>query len=255
MITAGIDVGLEYTKAVIMKDGQVAGKACGLSGGAGRPAAVKAIYDQALKAAGVGAGDVTKVIATGKGKFDVDFAADQLSETLTAAKAARLANPDVTTAIDIGADEIVVVTLDGDKITEFVINQKCGAGLGLMLGGIAERFDMSIEDVGAQAGPGSVKVDDGCIVCMELDALSLANRGTDLKEIVKALNVACAWRANSTLNDIYKPSKNCVVLMGGMVKNGAFVKALEEVSGITFVKHADPEYAGASGAAALAAAS
>ena len=253
MITAGIDVGLEYTKAVIMKDGKVVGKACGLSGGAGRPAAVQALYDQALKAAGVGAGDVEKVIATGKGKFDVAFAADQLSETLTAAKAARLANPDVTTAIDIGADETVVVTLDGDKIKEFVINQKCGAGLGLFLSAMADRFDMSIDELAGLNGPSSVAVDDGCVVCGELDAISLASRGVDLKEIGKALNVACAWRVNSTLNDIYKPDKGCVVLMGGMVKNGAFVKALEEISGVKFVKYADPEYAGAIGAAALAA--
>ena len=253
MITAGIDVGLENMKAVIMKDGQVVGKACGPSGGAGRPATAQAIYDQALKAAGVAASDVAKVIATGKGKFDVAFAADQLTESLTTAKAAKLANAGVTTAIDIGADEIVVVTMDGDKIKEFVINQKCGAGIGLMLGSIADRFEMSIDGVAALAGPSSVKVDDGCVVCMELDALGLANRGTDLKEIVKALNVASAWRANATLNDIFHTAHNCVVLMGGMAKNGAFVKALEEISGIKFVKHADPEFAGAIGAAALAA--
>ena len=255
MITAGIDVGLENTKAVILKDGKVAGKACGASGGAGRPAAIQAIYDKALKEAGVSASNVAKVIATGKGKFDVAFAADQLTEALTASKAARLMNPDVTTAVDIGADEIVVATLDGETIKEFVINQKCGAGLGLLLEKMADRFDMTIADVAALNGPSSVVVNEGCIVCMELDALSLSNQGKDLKEIVKALNVACAWRANATINDIYKPNNKCVVLMGGMVKNSAFVKALEEISGIKFVQHADPEFAGAIGAAAIAAAS
>jgi len=252
MITAGIDVGLQYTKAVIMKDGQVAGKACGRSGGVGRPAAVQAIYDEALKAAGVAAGDVAKVIATGKGKFDVDFAADQLVEALTAVKAARLTNPDATMAVDIGADEVVVASLDGDKVKDFTINQKCGAGIGLMLGGIAKRFEMSLDELASLNGPSSVTVDEGCAVFMESEALSLANRGTDLKEIVRALNVAGAWRASATINDIYHQNRSCVVLMGGLAKNGAFVKALEEISGITFHKHEDPEYAGAIGAAALA---
>ena len=254
MITAGIDVGLENIKAVVMKDGKVAGKACGLSGGAGRAAAAQAVYDKALEAAGVKAADVEKVIATGKGKFDVPFAADQISETVTAAKAAKIMEPKATTVVDIGADEILVATLgDEAKINEFVINQKCVAGLGLFLEGMADRFDMSIEEVGKLEGPGSVTVNDGCVVFAELDALSLLNRGTDAKEIAKALVEACAWRANTTINDIYQQKRDCVVLMGGMVLNGAFLKALERISGLKFVVPDDPSYGGAIGAAALAA--
>ena len=254
MITAGIDVGLKITKAVVLKDGKVIGKASGISGGAGRPAAVQAVYDKALADAGVKAGDVEKVIATGKGKFDVHFAADRLSETVTAAKAARALVPGVTSVVDIGADEIVVAVLaDENKITEFVINEKCTAGLGLFLDGIADRFDMSIEEIGKLEGPGSVAVNDGCVVFAELDALSLLNRGTDAKEIVKALNEAIAWRANSTLNDIYKPNYKTTALFGGMTKNGAFIKSLKRISGIEFVIPEDAEYAGAYGAAALAA--
>jgi predicted CoA-substrate-specific enzyme activase len=253
MITAGIDVGLEYIKAVILKDGKVAGKACGLSGGVGRPAAVKAVYEQALGAAGVKASDVEKVFATGKGKFDVDFADDKLTEAVTAAKMAKLTAEKATTVIDIGADETVVATIDGDKISEFVINQKCAAGLGLLLEGIADRFDMSIEELSALSGPLTVTVNDGCIVMAELDVLSLVNRGTDPKEACKAAIEACAWRANTTINDIYKPALDSVVLMGGLVKNAAFLAALKKVSGIDFVIPADPENGGAIGAAALAA--
>ena len=254
MITAGIDVGLKDVKAVVLKDGKVAGKASGASGGAGRPAAVQAVYDKALAEAGVKAGDVAKVVATGKGKFDAGFAADQLSETVAAAKAARMFVPEATTVVDIGADEILVAVLGAEnKITEFVINQKCTAGLGLFLDGIADRFDMSIEEIGKLEGPGSVTVNDGCVVFAELDALSLLNRGTDAKEIVKALNEAIAWRANSTLNDIYKPDNKHVVLFGGMTRNDAFIKALRRISGVDFVIPEEAVYAGAIGAALLAA--
>jgi len=255
MITAGIDVGLEYVKAVVMKDGKVAGKAIGVSGGAGRPAAVQAVYDKALDAAGVKSDDVEKVVATGKGKFDVSFADDKVAEIITAAKAAKLVAANATTVVDAGADEIVVATLDGDKIKEFVINQKCAAGLGLMLEWMAERLEMSIEELSALDGPLNVTVNDGCIVFAELDALSLLNRGADVKEVAKALIEACAWRASTTINDIYKPDNACVVIMGGLVRNGAFLNALERISGIKFVIADDPEYGGAIGAAALAAAS
>jgi len=253
MITAGIDIGLKYIKAVVMKDGEVAGKACGLSGGAGRSAAAQAVYDKALADAGLKASDVEKVFSTGKGKFDAAFSADQLSETVVAAKAARIFAPDATTVVDIGADEIVVATLDGEKVKEFVINQKCVAGLGLFLEDMAERFEMSIEELSALEGPGSVTVNDGCVVFAELDALSLRNKGTDAKEIAKALVEACAWKANSTLYDIYRPDTSCTVLFGGMTQNGAFVKALEKISGIKFVIPEEAVFAGAIGAAALAA--
>ena len=70
---------------------------------------------------------------------------------------------------------------------------------------------------------------------------------------VKALNEACAWRANNTLNDIYKPNKGSVVKFGGLTQSGAFIKSLERISGIKFVIPEEAVYAGAIGAAALAA--
>ncbi len=253
MITAGIDVGLEYTKAVVMKDSKVIGKACGFSGGAGRPAAVQAIYDQALAEAGIKASDVEKVLSTGKGKFDVVFADDRLTEVITSVRAAGITASNVTMVIDAGADEILVATLEGERIKEFVTNQKCGAGLGLFLEGMADRFEMTIEELGTLEGPPAVMINDGCIVFAELDALSLVNRGTDPGEVCKAVIEVCALRANTTINDIYKPDKQCVVLMGGLAKNGAFLHALERISGIKFVIPEDPVYAAAMGAASLAA--
>ena len=252
MITAGIDAGLEYTKAVVMKDGIIAGKAIGPSGGAGRAAAIQEVYDEALAAAGVKAGDVFRVFATGKGKFDAAFADDRLAEVITASKAAKLAFPDATTVVDAGADEIVAATLNGEKVAEFVINQKCAAGLGLFLEGMADRLDMTIEELSALEGEPEAAVNEGCVVFAELDALSLLNRGTDAKEVAKALIEACAWRASMTLGDIYKPDNSCVALMGGLARNSAFLKALERISGIEFSVCDDPEYGGAIGAAALA---
>jgi len=252
MITAGIDVGIEFTKAVIMKDGAVIGKAQELSGGAKRPDTVDEVYKAALKNANVSADDVQKIISTGKGKFDVPFANDNLAEVLTAAKAAKLITPEATTVISVGADEIVVATLDDNKIDEFVINQKCAAGLGLFLEWIADRLDMSLDELSALEGPPSTQVNDGCIVFAELDALSLLNRGEDPKEVAKAVIEACAWRTSTTINDIYKARNSCIVMIGGLARNGAFIKALERISGLNFIIADHPEYCGAVGAAALA---
>jgi len=253
MITAGIDMGFLNIKAVILKDGEIVGKASGPSGGAGRPENAQVVYDKALADAGLAASDVEAVVSTGKGKFNVPFAGEQFGETVVAAKAAKLLVPEATTVADFGADEIVVATLDGDRITEFVINQKCAAGLGVFLEEMAHRFEMSVEELGALEGPSAIRVNEGCVVFSELDALSHLNRGADAREVMKALVEACAWRANSTLNDIYGQATDCVAMFGGMSQNGAFVKALERISGIRFVIPHEAVYAAAIGAAALAA--
>ena len=253
MITAGIDIGFMNTRAAILMDGKVIGKACGLSGGVGRPANAQAVYDKALIDADVKADDVKKVVSTGKGKFNQSFSSEQFAETITAAKAAKMLVPEATAVVDAGADEILVATLDGDRITEFVINQKCAAGLGVFLEDIAERFSISLAELSSLNGPGLVTVNDGCVVFAELDALSLINRGTDVREVMKALIEACAWRASSTLNDICKKVSDHVVMFGGLSQNTAFVKALERISGIDFIIPDNAIFAGAIGAAALAA--
>ena len=252
MITAGIDVGLKNIKAVILRDGEVIGKAIGMSGGLRRPAAVQEVYNKALENAGVTGGEVEKTVSTGKGKFDVPFAAEQLAEVVTAVKAAKFFVPAATTVVGVGADETIAATIEGEKIKEFVINQKCAAGLGVFLENMAERFNMSVEELSLLDGSSEVTVNDGCVVFAELDALGLLNRGVCPKEISKALIQACAWRVNTTINDIYKPSNECVVMVGGMTRNKAFIKALEKISGISFLVPEEAVYAGAIGAALLA---
>jgi predicted CoA-substrate-specific enzyme activase len=253
MITAGVDVGFKYTKAVIVNDGKIIGKAIGRSGGAGRAANAQTIFDKALADAAIKSSDVVKIISTGKGQYNVPFSAVQFSDMVTAVKAASVLVPEATTVVDIGANAIRVATISEGKVTEFVFNEKCTAGIGLLLESMANRFELSLDELAGLEGPGRVSVNDSCIVVAELDALSLVNHGSDVREVCKALNEACAWRANSTLNDIYRRAENCVVLCGGLAKNKAFVKSLERISGIKFIIPEEAEYACAFGAASLAA--
>ncbi|MDR1204472.1 MAG: acyl-CoA dehydratase activase [Peptococcaceae bacterium] len=255
MITAGIDVGLENIKAVILKDNKIVARGKGLSGGADRPGAIEAVWSQTLKEAGISASDVTKVVATGKGKFDVSFAAGKITEPVAASKAAALLCPKATTVVDAGADETLVVTLKDGGIQEMLINQKCSAGLGLFLESMAGRLGLSIEELGGLDVPYQAEVNDGCVVMAELDALSLLNHGTSPKEVAMAVVDAVAVRAYSVIVDIYRPAVECVLLCGGMAKNNAFVKALRKLSKLDYMIPDEAEYAGALGAAAYAAAS
>jgi benzoyl-CoA reductase subunit D len=105
--------------------------------------------------------------------------------------------------------------------------------------------------------PGSSHIDaavnDGCSVFAELDALGLLNRNTPREEVARAIIEAVAVRVNAILNDKIKPAKDATVLVGGVSKNTAVVNALKRRSGINFVIPEQAEYAGALGAALIAA--
>src|SRR4030042_6639529 len=148
MITAGIDVGIESLKAVILKDGKILARATGLSGGAKRAEAAEKVWKEALATAKLKSSDVKKVVATGQGKQDVAFAAEYITEPVADALAARFLYPEATCVIDAGADQVRVVHLKlKDGISEVVMNQKCAAGLGILLKSMARTLGMTLEDI------------------------------------------------------------------------------------------------------------
>jgi activator of 2-hydroxyglutaryl-CoA dehydratase len=71
--------------------------------------------------------------------------------------------------------------------------------------------------------------------------------------VAQAIIEAVAVRVNSILNDKIKPPKDTTVLVGGVAKNKAVINALKRRSGIDFLIPDQAEYAGALGAALIAA--
>jgi activator of 2-hydroxyglutaryl-CoA dehydratase len=156
--------------------------------------------------------------------------------------------------VDIGADQVRVVTLgEGEKITEVVMNQKCAAGLGILLRSMARTLGMTLDEMSKLSGDGVAVVNDACCVFAEMDAFSLLNRNVPREDIARDVIEAVAVRINSVLNDKIKPDNNNTVLIGGLSRNKAVVNALKKRSGISFIIPEQAEYAGALGAALLAA--
>jgi activator of 2-hydroxyglutaryl-CoA dehydratase len=102
-------------------------------------------------------------------------------------------------------------------------------------------------------GDNDIAVNDGCTVFAELDALSLLNRNYPRQDVARAITEAVAVRVNSVLNDKVKPAKDSTVLIGGVSRNKAVISALKKRSGVEFIIPEHPEYAGALGAALIAA--
>jgi predicted CoA-substrate-specific enzyme activase len=244
-------MGVENTRAVVMKDGQILGRARVSSGGADRPAQARAAYDEALRAAGVAAEDVEAITATGKGKFDIPFAGKTVTETTAAARAVRFLCPEAVSVMSAGADETLaaVLTGGGRPVAEYALNQKCSAGLGAFLKYLARRLGMTAEQLGAAEGPDAGAMNEGCVVFAETDALDMLNDGAAPEAVAASAVKAAAVRAATVFNDLTLPAGDCVALIGGLAKNRAFVHALENTLGLKFVIPGDAEYGGAVGAA------
>ncbi|MCL2126167.1 MAG: acyl-CoA dehydratase activase [Oscillospiraceae bacterium] len=250
MIIAGIDMGVQNTRAVIIKDNVVIGRGAAPTGGIDRPEMAMKAYEDALSAAGIAAGDVSKVYATGKGKFDVAFADAVLTETVAAARAARFYFPEATAVFSVGADETLAAALGRERlISEFVLNQKCSAGLGIFITYLARRLGMTMAQAAAVDVADACAVNDGCVVFAELDALSMMNSGEDADAIMAAAIKAVAVRAATVLCDLTAPVGDKVVLVGGFTQSPAFLKALSSCMGREFLVPDDAEFCGAVGAA------
>ncbi|MDR1571879.1 MAG: acyl-CoA dehydratase activase [Clostridiales Family XIII bacterium] len=255
MVTAGVDAGFESVKVVVLEDGKVLSRALGTSGGLERKKAVLAVWDEALKAAGIPASSVARTVATGQGKYDADFADGCVTEPIADGRAASFVFPEAESVVDIGADQARVVPLKGDGVLQTALSQKCSSGIGAFIRHMAGRLEIGLDGLGALAPDacGGKTVNDGCIVFAELDALELLNQNVPRKEVAGALINAMAVRLNSVIQDKVVPPRDGAVLFGGITKNAALVEALKARSGINFIVPEHAEYGCALGAALIAA--
>ena len=249
MLVAGIDAGIENTKAVIVRDGKIIGRAMVSTGGIDRPEQARRAYDEALSVAGVNVDEIEKVTATGKGKYDVSFASDIITEATAVSRAARYCFPEAAGVMSVGADETIAITLGSERlIDEYALNQKCTAGLGTFLKYLAMRLEKTEEQVGVCDGADAGMINEGCVVFSELDALSLLNSGASKEAIMASAIKAAAVRAATVYHDLTIPPTGSVVLVGGLAKNRAFVRALESNLALEFLNCENAEYCGALGA-------
>lgn len=152
MITAGVDVGAKFAKVVILKDGQVLARAKALVGFDVLKSA-NDVFEAALKDTGLSRSDIQRVVATGMGRNAVlqkpPINADEaVSEVVADAVGAYQVVPTVKTVIDVGAEEGRGIKVEGGKVRDFVINERCAAGAGTFVEAMARALEVKVEDMG-----------------------------------------------------------------------------------------------------------
>ena len=193
-----------------------------------------------------------KVVATGYGRISVDFADKQLTEISCHARGARELGGDNCTVIDVGGQDTKVICVRNGSVSDFLMNDKCSAGTGKFIEIMANRLGVDIEVLFELADQGKVlPISSMCTVFAESEIISYIGEGRERADIAAGIVDSVVGKVAVLCGkiDLTDP----VILTGGLAGNQSFAKALSKRLGHEVQTRSSGRYAGALGAALLAA--
>ncbi|MFH1137442.1 MAG: acyl-CoA dehydratase activase [Pseudomonadota bacterium] len=253
-IFAGCDVGSLTGEAVLFQNDQIIAHEIMRV----RPRPVQTATEAmhwALTKAGLEMEDVACCVSTGYGRDRIPFARWSVSEISCHGRGAHWVNPEIRTIIDIGGQDLKVIQVDKfGYMKDFVMNDKCAAGTGRFLEGMAKVMGLALEELGpiafeAKAPASIVKT---CTVLAQFDVLCLLTDGHSKADVAAGIARAMAERIAKMSKRI--GIRTLAAMTGGVAKNQAVVQSLQDVLKVTFtpLDQVDPQIIGALGAALFA---
>jgi predicted CoA-substrate-specific enzyme activase len=261
-VVVGCDFGSTTAKAVVLSpDRELLFSCYALS--KGNPIEDAQSLFRQVQAAGFAG--VRALALTGYGKDllrDVLGADVAVVETVAHATAALHFHPDADVICDVGGTDVKIMILRQGTVADFRLNSQCSSGNGAFLQGVAERYDIPLEQYAdrafdAQAMP---TLTMGCGVFLQSDIVNQQRKGWSAEEIMAALAAVLpvnVWVYAGQLQNLGAVGRK-FVLQGGTHRNMAVVKAQVDfirgkVPDADVVLHPYPGEAGAIGAALCAA--
>lgn len=254
-VTAGVDIGSNSTQSAIMCDNLLFGYANLRTGPDYRESAGAAMR-QALGKSAMTLKDIRYTVGTGWGSRNVSFAQKTVDEINCHARGARFMHgPAVKIIVDLGAQTCKAIRLyDWDRIRDFVMNDKCAAGMGRSIEVMADLLQVPIQEMGERSlavDKDPEPVSTTCYAFANTEAIGLFREGYKESEVLAAYLFAIAWRIHGTIGRV-QPEKE-LAFTGGLAKNTGIVKRLErEMKMTALTSEYDPQLAGAIGAALIA---
>jgi predicted CoA-substrate-specific enzyme activase len=249
----GIDIGAVSAKAVIVRGGASCAQAV-LDTGSSVVRIADAMVKQVLAAAGMSAGELDGIVATGYGRTAVGFADKKVTEITCHARGVCHLIPEVRTVIDIGGQDSKAMRIDGaGRVTDFVMNDKCAAGTGRFLEVMARALEVPLDDLGSLSltSLNPCPISSLCTVFAESEVVFLRGEGRAREDIAAGIHRAIASRVAAMLSQM--GPEEAVVLTGGVARNSGVVRALCDELQLAVRVPEHPQLTGALGAALIAA--
>lgn len=259
MLVAGIDLGSQHTKAVIMEDDVILGFASLQTGESAETEARMALLE-ALLNAGRKREDLKAAVATGTLAVPVTASVNiaalkQRSEAGCITKGAYFKYPQARTILYIGADSSMAILLSADgQVEESVKNERCAVSSGALLDIVARMLEIPIQEFGSLSlqATNPVTVSSRCVVFAEGEILSFihSNPPVPIPDILAGVNQCIADGLWGMVQKVGVPSE--LLLCGGVARNEGIVKMIEARIGKPALVPLQPQYVRALGAAVSA---
>lgn len=254
MAVAGIDVGSQSTKVVILEGDRILAAVTLKTGESGESEARQAM-EEALRQASLKLEDMKSVVSTGASRMSVHFARKQRSTVSCLARGAYFLYPQARTVLDAGADSSTAIRLSGDgTIEESVGNDKCAASVGVFLDTMSRMLRIPLAELGAESlkATNVETISSTCAIFAESEVVSLVHRvpPIPIANILAGIHESLVARLFGLAQRVgMKPE---VLMSGGVSKNTGIIRAMEAKLGKPVLVPEYPQIVGALGAALVA---
>ncbi len=218
-ITAGIDIGSTYTKAILMDHNQkILAKSIRNTGFLlGKVA--RTVFDECLELAGASEEECDYVITTGIGRHRADFKDLSVTDLTAGARGANYFFPGTRTVLDIGGQTMKASRVDENtKVKVFRMNDKCAAGTGAFLEKTARYMGFTTEEIGPLMNTSRepVPISGVCAVFAESEVINHLSIGTPPGDIMQGAIESLTTRSVQLMKRIKAQPE--YTLVGGILR-------------------------------------
>ncbi|MCM2356707.1 MAG: acyl-CoA dehydratase activase [Geobacteraceae bacterium] len=189
------------------------------------------------------------VVVTGYGRNTLNLHGARIVSEIRAHVAGALRQTGLRefTLLDLGGQDTKVALVREGRLADFVMNDKCAASSGRYLENMAAILEVSLDELSSHWRE-PVQLDSTCGIFGESELIGQILRGHPTDRLCAGVNQTLVKRVLPMLRRF--PSRHLVVT-GGVARNGALVRLLEQETGQPVVVPPHPQHNGAIGCATL----
>ncbi|MBI4421489.1 MAG: 2-hydroxyglutaryl-CoA dehydratase [Gemmatimonadetes bacterium] len=218
-LTAGIDIGSTYTKAVILdQEETIRGRAIRPTGFRLAQVAEETLA-AALTSADLSPGDLSYVVTTGFGRHQAAIGDVRVTDLTAAARGASLLFPGTRTILDVGGQTMKASRLDDcGKVKSFRLNDKCAAGTGAFLEKTARYLGYTTTEIGPLVATSKepVTISGVCAVFAESEVINQLSQGAAPADIMHGAIVSLVGRSVQLIKRVGMEPE--FTLVGGILR-------------------------------------